>query len=260
VSIILPSYSNKEIYYVPSAIELLPRTLETIGESISQKTGWYVTIIAGGPTPNSNGMIMTYLCIECPCHKSTISLKRMNRSHTGQTKEGDTFEKFLGPKQYDEYLLDFEKFLHASFCKLWVISLWLHKLTSWIAKVDCELRCILHSETETVDTSGKAQVEGADDDEGKTGSSNKKRSAVQSDYELRKEKNIKELKMVLDRVKEMYPMPKDLEPSQTKKPKSRKKQPAEKGQVVRRESQRRKGKEQELTRCVRGVVTNVTEH
>jgi hypothetical protein len=165
----------------------------------------------------------------------------MNRSHTGQTKEGDTFEKFLGPKKYDEYLLDFEKFLHASFCKLWVIFLWLAKLTSRIAKEDCESRRILPSETETVDSSGNTQVEEeSEDDKGKAASS----TTIRSDYEMRKEKNIKELKMALDRVKEMYPMPEELKLSQTKKPKSRKKQPVEKGQVVRRVSQRRLGKEQ----------------
>jgi hypothetical protein len=112
----------------------------------------------------------------------------MNRSHTGQTKEGDTFEKFLGPKQYDEYLLDFEKFLHASFCKLWVIFLWLAKLTSRIAKEDCESRRILPSETETVDSSGNAQVEEeSEDDKGKAASS----TTIRSDYEMRKEKEYK---------------------------------------------------------------------
>ena len=38
------------------------------------------------------------------------------RSHTGKMKDGETYEKFLSPKEYDEKLLSFEKFLHASFC------------------------------------------------------------------------------------------------------------------------------------------------
>jgi hypothetical protein len=40
------------------------------------------------------------------------------RSHTGKTKAGETFEKFLGKKEYDESLLVlFERFLQSSFCK-----------------------------------------------------------------------------------------------------------------------------------------------
>ena len=47
------------------------------------------------------------------------------RSHTGRTKDGETYEKFLGPKEYDDKLLSFEKFLHASFCEYidWNLSL-----------------------------------------------------------------------------------------------------------------------------------------
>jgi len=40
------------------------------------------------------------------------------RSHTGKTKTGETYEKFLGAKDYNEKLENFESFLHASFCKL----------------------------------------------------------------------------------------------------------------------------------------------
>ena len=39
------------------------------------------------------------------------------RSHTRRTKGGETYEKFLGPKEYDDKLLSFEKFLHALFCE-----------------------------------------------------------------------------------------------------------------------------------------------
>jgi hypothetical protein len=42
----------------------------------------------------------------------------MYRSHTGKTKAGETFEKFLGKKEYDEsFLFPFKRFLHASFCE-----------------------------------------------------------------------------------------------------------------------------------------------
>ena len=42
----------------------------------------------------------------------------MYRSHTGKTKAGKTFEKFLGKKEYDKsFLSPFERFLHSSFCE-----------------------------------------------------------------------------------------------------------------------------------------------
>jgi len=56
-----------------------------------EQTGWHVTIMAGGPFPENDGMIMT-----------------------GKTKDGKTLEKFLGTKEYDEKLLAFERFYVAS--------------------------------------------------------------------------------------------------------------------------------------------------
>jgi len=39
-----------------------------------------------------------------------------SRGHYGKNKDGLTFEKFLGPKDYDEYLLiPFERFLNSCF-------------------------------------------------------------------------------------------------------------------------------------------------
>lgn len=40
---------------------MLPRTLTTIGESLMSQTGWNISILMGGPTPDSDGVIMTYL-------------------------------------------------------------------------------------------------------------------------------------------------------------------------------------------------------
>jgi len=40
---------------------MLPRTLATIGESLMSQTGWNVSILMGGPTPDNEGTIMTYL-------------------------------------------------------------------------------------------------------------------------------------------------------------------------------------------------------
>ena len=43
---------------------MLPRTLATIGKSIKEQTGWHVTIMAGGPCPDNDGMIMSYLLVK----------------------------------------------------------------------------------------------------------------------------------------------------------------------------------------------------
>jgi hypothetical protein len=40
---------------------MLPRTLATIGESLMKQTGWNITIVAGGPMPDSDGSIVTFL-------------------------------------------------------------------------------------------------------------------------------------------------------------------------------------------------------
>jgi hypothetical protein len=47
----------------PRAINLLPRTLATIGESLVKQTGWNITILAGGPMPDTDGTILTYLYV-----------------------------------------------------------------------------------------------------------------------------------------------------------------------------------------------------
>ena len=44
---------------VSRRIDKLPCMLATIGKSIMEQTSWHVTIIAGGPCPDNDGMIMT---------------------------------------------------------------------------------------------------------------------------------------------------------------------------------------------------------
>ena len=46
---------------VSRRIDKLPCMLATIGKSIMEQTSWHVTIMAGGPCPDNDGMIMTYL-------------------------------------------------------------------------------------------------------------------------------------------------------------------------------------------------------
>ena len=46
---------------ISRAIDMIPRTLTTIGECLMKQTGWCITILAGGPHPESDGKILTYL-------------------------------------------------------------------------------------------------------------------------------------------------------------------------------------------------------
>ena len=49
---------------------------------------------------------------------NTYSTHKVYRSHTGKTKDGETFKKFLGKTEYNEFLLlPFETFLQSSFCE-----------------------------------------------------------------------------------------------------------------------------------------------
>ena len=43
---------------------MLPCTLATMGKSLMKQTGWPITIIAGGPRPASEGMIVTYMYVK----------------------------------------------------------------------------------------------------------------------------------------------------------------------------------------------------
>ena len=49
---------------------------------------------------------------------NTYRTHKVYRSHTGKMKDGETFEKFLGMTEYNEFLLlPFERFLQSSFCE-----------------------------------------------------------------------------------------------------------------------------------------------
>jgi len=50
-------------YTHPRAIDMLPHMLATIGESLVNQTGWNVTILTGGPMPDTDGRILTYLYV-----------------------------------------------------------------------------------------------------------------------------------------------------------------------------------------------------
>jgi hypothetical protein len=164
------------------------------------------------------------------------------RSHTGKTKTGETFEKFLGTKDYDEKLASFEKFLHASFCKYRHGIEPQHALTFLPAEEDCALRSLVKDEIQ--DSNGGVGELGDEDDKsgeedgGPTG--NAPKVAKLCGYLETREKNIAELKKRLAEIEEQFPMPEDLK-REVKKA-ARKKKDRSDEPVVRRESPRNKDK------------------
>ena len=59
----------------------------------------------GGPCPDNDGKIMSYLWVRSLEYFIVLdTYKRDTRSHTGKTKVGETHEKFLGQKEYDDNL------------------------------------------------------------------------------------------------------------------------------------------------------------
>ena len=63
----------------------------------------------------------------------------MYRSHTGKTKDDETFEKFLGKTAYDEFLVPFKRFLPSSFCEYNNNKLQWLDLRCFKAPTDCTL-------------------------------------------------------------------------------------------------------------------------
>jgi hypothetical protein len=53
-----PQTLNK---YLNRAIEMLPHSLANFANSIYEQTGWVVSFMMGGPTPNDNGQISTLM-------------------------------------------------------------------------------------------------------------------------------------------------------------------------------------------------------
>ena len=50
-------------YLTSSAIDMLPHMLATIGELLMKQMRWNISILAGGPMPDTDGTILTYLYV-----------------------------------------------------------------------------------------------------------------------------------------------------------------------------------------------------
>ncbi|KAM6497784.1 hypothetical protein JOM56_005732 [Amanita muscaria] len=87
-----------------SSIDKLPRTLQTVADSIHKQTGWNVSIFVGGPSPRLDGQISALIY------------------HHGKTLKEKDFEAYLEDKDseggymvYGDLTASFDNFLHASF-------------------------------------------------------------------------------------------------------------------------------------------------
>jgi len=182
------------------------------------------------------------------------------------------YEKFLGQMDYNQkFLLPFETFLHASFCKYFKSNdCNINLLYSYVAAQDCTGRSLVQpeeamegmaSETEMSDSEkqNEAPVEGGkeqkdnshdcsgDDDDDEKGT----KTVGKSQYEKDKERNVAQLQNILEDIKEKHPVPVELAGKESKKQAVKKK--GEKVEpVVRRESQRAKDK----IRCLANVMIN----
>lgn len=146
-----------------------------------------------------------------------IKTYKSSRSHIGKTKARETFEKFLGPKEYNEKLFTFDRFLHTSFCKYHYVNFIEDRLTLLIAPEDCASQSLVK---------GEIQDEGQDEwskdnDEESLGTGGgvgelendkqssrveEKKTSISSQYLQDKEKNVAELKKALNEIKAKYPI------------------------------------------------------
>ncbi|EDR04482.1 uncharacterized protein LACBIDRAFT_304605 [Laccaria bicolor S238N-H82] len=215
-----------------SAITRLPRSLAAMGASLMEQTGWNITILAGGPSPEHDGMIVSFL------------------SHTGKTKSGETFEKFLGKQDYDaSLLLPFERFLNSSFFE-----------------TDADLEVSdkeWHSEQKE-DGDNMAAEDNGGDNAAAGAHGNHHVTATKShglsEYEINKAKNVAELKRKLAEVDKKYPFPEELRgKKEHRKPASIKKGKAPEGEVIRRGSTRIKDQANSSTTAVLSLITPTSE-
>ncbi|KAF8872319.1 hypothetical protein CPB84DRAFT_1753656 [Gymnopilus junonius] len=165
------------------AIDKLPKTLATIGESIQQQTGWNISFLVGGPEPGQNGWITTYML------------------HCGKSANNQNFEEFLGNEGYNTHIVGpFDDFLHESFHK-WssIMSLGSKEMMPELAEGEAEQG---NSHVDAEGSHGKDQIEV---------------KCKKSQYELTREANIAKNIELFKKIREQYPLPEDLKPEPVRK-------------------------------------------
>ncbi|KAH6905401.1 hypothetical protein BKA70DRAFT_1431013 [Coprinopsis sp. MPI-PUGE-AT-0042] len=161
-------------------IAKVPKTLEGIGQSLANETGWFASMTIGGPHPAYGGKLVTF------------------SRHFGKTGDGKTYEEFVGAEEFACQLALFNDFLLAAFDESD------HKDRVCDAKEgpvvyddvnmqsDDEDKDKDKDEADDAEHSTLSRKENADD--------KPKRSAIAqlSEYELEKEKNIARNKALLE--------------------------------------------------------------
>lgn len=95
----------------------LPRTMIGVGESVEDQTGWFGTMMLGGPAPGEGGKIKILVYVPSPAFGYQF-LTLYFSHHFGKTADGEDFEGYLGKNVYHaEIVSKFDEFLHEAFRK-----------------------------------------------------------------------------------------------------------------------------------------------
>ncbi|KAH6887832.1 hypothetical protein BKA70DRAFT_1443491 [Coprinopsis sp. MPI-PUGE-AT-0042] len=157
-------------------IAKVPKTLEGIGQSLANETGWFASMTIGGPHPAYGGKLVTF------------------SRHFGKTGDGKTYEEFIGAEEFARQLALFDDFLLAAFDESDRKDRVCDAKEGPVVYDDVNMQSEDEDEDEADDAehSTSSRKENADD--------KPKRSAIAqlSEYELEKEKNIARNKALLE--------------------------------------------------------------
>jgi hypothetical protein len=188
-----------------------------------EQTGWHVTIMAGGPTPNIDGNVMTYLLAELSIAPYLLKLTEEPIDHTQERrKKGINLTGTLAKSSMMDCCGILRCFFMRHSVSTLVATSYRNKLTEFLAEEDRAARslvkCEPQDESENVELKGSTEEDLVDEDEdsdddnyieegGNNVSTAKSANKGISEYAQRREKNIAELKTIIERVKAKYPMP-----------------------------------------------------
>ena len=193
-----------------------------------EQTGWHVTIMAGGPSPNSEGMVMTYLLVKLSIAQSFLKLTEEPIDHTqGRRKTRKNLTNISASRSMMTGYWILRGFFMRHSVSTFVVTSYQKELTPFVAQEDCTARSLVKGETQdesenlnvglkesseeaVVEKDDEESDEESDDDnvnENINSSMAKSANKGVSDYYQRREKNIAELKKILGEVKAKHPMP-----------------------------------------------------
>ena len=147
----------------------------------------------GGPLPRDEGHITTLVYVQIFFALSTTE-KVFYSYHAGQTKDGKDFETFLGKAEFEDRIShQYDDFLHKVFSRCRTDDM----KSNWLQSPAAEDRAkrALEEGEEDEDDVG----DGDDEDDNEQSSVTETRTL--SEYELTKQRNIAENKVILDQIK-----------------------------------------------------------